>query len=442
MPEQGPGEGNGRTRGPEGVTPASPARRRPSVDGLSPVPDGSVIVSPSLRSRGPEDGRSLLEEGLPDDEEERDPYRPATLKELRAAKRNGPTSETVKAIRRAARQRRIRRRRIVVSTVLAGLVILAAAVGWYELQAHPGGSGGPAVLLEVQKGETSGAIANDLAQKGVVTSGVAYHFYTFFHTMPTAIPGPYLFHRGMSFGEVNQILGGGPNVTTLHIPAGFALWEVAKQVGQLPGHSAAHFNQVVASGVVHSPWQAAGSTDLEGLVAPGIYPVLPGESDRAILEAMVRRFDAMAASVGATPQAAARLGITPNQLVTVASIVQKEGYIPSNMPKVARTIYNRLAQGMPLQMDSTVLYSEHRDGGLVTQQDEQIQSPYNTYLNTGLPPTPVAAPSPDALSAAAHPPPGNWLYFVVIDAHGDEAFTSSYQQQLQNEQLAQSRNLP
>ena len=89
-----------------------------------------------------------------------------------------------------------------------------------------------------------------------------------------------------------------------------------------------------------------------------------------------------------THGSASALGLTPYQVITAASIVEKEGYIPVNMPDVARVIYNRLAAGMPLQMDSTVLYSLGQDGGPVTRKDLQLQTPYNTYLNTGLTPTP------------------------------------------------------
>ena len=98
--------------------------------------------------------------------------------------------------------------------------------------------------------------------------------------------------------------------------------------------------------------------------------------------------------------------MTPYEMLTVASIVEKEGYIPVNMPDMARVIYNRLARGIPLQMDSTVLYALGQDGGPVTSQDLKIQSPYNSYLNTGLTPTPICMPSMDALDAAVHPPTG------------------------------------
>ena len=93
-------------------------------------------------------------------------------------------------------------------------------------------------------------------------------------------------------------------------------------------------------------------------------------------------------------------------------------------------------------MDSTVLYAIGQDGGPVTAKDLQIQSPYNTYLNKGLPPTPICMPSHDALAAALHPPPGAWLYFVLVQKNGVMAFSDTFAEQQANEQLAKSRGLP
>ena len=104
-------------------------------------------------------------------------------------------------------------------------------------------------------------------------------------------------------------------------------------------------------------------------------------------------------------------------------------------------IYNRLARGTPLQMDSTVLYSEHRDGGRVTAADLALNTPYNTYLHAGLTPTPICFPSKASLQAALAPTPGNWLYFVVVSNDGTEAFSSTFAGQQANERLAQSRGL-
>ena len=157
---------------------------------------------------------------------------------------------------------------------------------------------------------------------------------------------------------------------------------------------------------------------------------------------MVQRFDRDAEATGLSTASAASLGSTPYQVITAASVVEKEGYYTFNMPKVARVVYNRLAQGLPLQMDSTVLYALGQDGGTVTPQDLKIQSPYNTYLNKGLPPTPICMPSTTALAAALHPPAGAWLYFALVQKDGTMAFSDTYAEQLANEKLAQSRGLP
>jgi UPF0755 protein len=129
-------------------------------------------------------------------------------------------------------------------------------------------------------------------------------------------------------------------------------------------------------------------------------------------------------------------------VVTVASIVEKEGVYEKNMGKVSRVIYNRLAAGTPLQMDSTVLYSLGQDGGPVTPADLRIKSPYNTYLNAGLTPTPICFPSSEALAAALHPTPGKWLYFTLISEDGTEGFSNTYAGQVANEKLATERGLP
>jgi UPF0755 protein len=92
-------------------------------------------------------------------------------------------------------------------------------------------------------------------------------------------------------------------------------------------------------------------------------------------------------------------------------------------------------------MNSTVFYALGQDGGVFTAKDRALPTPYNTYLNSGLTPTPICSPSPQALSAAVHPPPGEWLYFVVVSKDGTEAFADTYAEQLANQQLAKERGL-
>jgi UPF0755 protein len=115
------------------------------------------------------------------------------------------------------------------------------------------------------------------------------------------------------------------------------------------------------------------------------------------------------------PQAAAKVHLSQAQVIIVASLVQAEGGRLQDYPKIARVIYNRLAQGMKLQLDSTVLYGLGTYGILASDLQLQSDSPYNTYKRTGLPPGPIDSPGNAAIEAALNPTPGDWLYFVTVD---------------------------
>jgi UPF0755 protein len=313
-----------------------------------------------------------------------------------------------------------------------------SAVAWY--QSEMGGPGGPATVVTVSAGSSVAAITATLAREHVIDNSFAFRVYLTLHGAPSVQPGHYLLHRDESFGDVRAALAAGPDVAAVTILPGYTIGEVATQVGELAGHDAGHFLSLAGSGALRSPYEPAGTTNLDGLLGTGTYLVVPGESDQTLLGAMIDRFTALAGSVGLTNGASA-LGITPYQAITVASIIEKEGVYQKNLGKVSRVIYNRLARGTPLQMDSTVLYSEHRDGGQVTSADLALNTPYNTYLHAGLTPTPICFPSSASLQAALHPTPGDWLYFVVVSKDGTEAFSSTYAGQQANERLAQSRGL-
>ena len=119
----------------------------------------------------------------------------------------------------------------------------------------------------------------------------------------------------------------------------------------------------------------------------------------------------------------------------MASLVQAEGGPLSDYPKIARVIYNRLAQGIPLQLDSTVLYGLNTFGILASDQQLNSPSPYNTYRHKGLPPGPIDSPGNAAIQAVLRPATGNWIYFVTVNPKtGETLFTSS---QTQFEQFRQ-----
>jgi len=338
----------------------------------------------------------------------------------------------------AARRHPWRSALVVLGAAVVGFV--AWAVLWYEGQVNPGPQGARTVVT-VAQGSSVSTVIGRLVAAHVVGSGTAFRIYLLLHGTPTVLPGGYLLYGHEAFAKVRTELAHGPDVFDVTLPPGFTVAETATRVGEVPGHDATAFAAVAASGTVRSPYQQAGSTNLDGLLAAGTYVVLPGESDPQLLQQMVARFDTLAADVDLSAGAAA-LGMSPYQVITAASIVEKEGVYAENLGKVARVIYNRLGRGIPLQMDSTVLYSEGRDGGPVTAADLALNTPYNTYLHKGLTPTPICFPSKESLEAALDPPAGDWLYFVLVSRDGTEAFSDTLAGQLANEKLAQSRGLP
>ncbi len=331
-------------------------------------------------------------------------------------------------------------RLVAVACIVVGLAVLVGGYFWVQSEASPSGPPGPQVLITVPAGAGVNSTGSLLSSKGVIGSSFAFRIWTQFHSLPGVQAGSYMFNQNSSFDTVEKVLSGGPNVFPVVVPPGFTVSELAQRVGQLPGHRASSFLAAATNGTVRSPWQPAGVTSLEGLLASGTYVVVPGETDSQLLAKMVDRFDAMAARIGLAA-GAQQLGFTPYQLVTVASVVEKEGVLLKNMGPVARVIYNRLANGTALQMDSTVLYALGRDGGPVTSADLKNPSPYNTYLHKGLPPTPTCFPSEAALNAALHPPAGPWLFFVVVQSDGTEAFSTTFAGQLANEALAKQRGV-
>ncbi len=332
---------------------------------------------------------------------------------------------------------RRRRTRLAFAAVVV-LALVVGAVAWYQSQL--GGPGGAQVVVAVAPGSSMGTITGSLVRDHVVDNSLAFRVYLTLHGTPTVQPGSYLLRRHDSFADVRAVLAAGPNVSSVTVLPGFTINEVATQVGEVAGHDPSHFLALANSGTVRSPFEPVGSTNLDGLVGTGTYQVVPRESDQTLLQDMIARFDTLAGAVSLTSGAAA-VGVTPYQAITIASIVEKEGVYQKNLGKVARVIYNRLARGTPLQMDSTVLYSEHRDGGRVTSADLALNTPYNTYLHAGLTPTPICFPDKASLQAALAPTPGDWLYFVVVSKDGTEAFSSTFAGQQANERLAQSRGL-
>ncbi|GHA36287.1 aminodeoxychorismate lyase [Streptomyces tauricus] len=215
---------------------------------------------------------------------------------------------------------------------------------------------------------------------------------------------------------------------TLVIPEGYRTGQVYAAMDKALALPAGSSKKSLAKARLKLPNDASGNP--EGYLFPATYPLDKKSTPVSLLTYMVdtanKKFGGGTVTAGAE-----RNAMNVYQTVTVASIVQAEAATKADMGKVARVIYNRLDRGMPLQMDSTINYALNRSTLRTSENDTQLESPYNTYARMGLPPTPIANPGEEAMRAAVAPTQGDWLYFVTVK-RGDTRFTADYEEHKKN----------
>jgi UPF0755 protein len=333
----------------------------------------------------------------------------------------------------AHHSRRRRRHPVLMALgiVVAALVILVGGgLWWAQKQIDPGGKPGAAVTVVIPTGASTSKIASVLASAGVIHDAFLFRLWAKLHGAGPLYPGTYKLDKNSSYQSAVSALEKGPPIVTqrLVIPEGYTLRQIAAAVAALPnmGLSASKFVAAATDGTVRSPYEPNGVNNLEGLLFPATYIVRQGESEVDVLQTLVQTFDDRAASLGLAA-AAAKRHETPYQLVTVASIVQREAKFVADYGPVASALYNRLQAGMTLGADSTQTYYMRLARPSVVPTVAQLNepSPYNTRLNKGLPPTPIANPGIPALQAAATPPTTTYLYFVEVNANGKLGFAST-----------------
>ena len=342
---------------------------------------------------------------------------------------------------RASRPHYGRRRVGMTLVALAVLAIIAGAglVGvkaWHRFTAAPddySGSGAGKVVVQVHQGDTLSAIGTTLAQKGVVASVEAFTDAANADDRSTSIgPGFYQLHKQMKASLALALLLD-PNSllrSRVTIPEGaridgahgiFARITGASDIKE-PALRAAAKNPA-ALGV---PSWGTGHP-LEGFLFPATYDFPPGTTATQALSAMVTRFNDEAESVDLV-NGARQVGRSPYELLTLASIVEREGRLTEDYPQIAEVFYNRLRLGMALQSDAVLYYVLPFDNGPIRQSQLKLDSPYNLRTHPGLPPTPIASPGSLALKAVLHPAHGDYLYFVTIDKAGHTAFAKTNDQ--------------
>ena len=307
-------------------------------------------------------------------------------------------------------------KRIITAVIALVLIAAAAAAAWtYTTLERPyKGYEGQEQFVEIPQGSGTSAMGKRLADAGVIRSATSFRLAVWMRGSARRLQaGDYRFDRPMSTAEVvDKISRGDVFVRALTFREGLTMREMAAHYESSGFGSAQDFLAAARRGeMVHSLDPAA--KDLEGYLFPDTYTLPRRATAEQLVDRMVARFQKVM-----TPELkaqAAERGLSVRELVTLASLVEKETGKPEERTIVAGVYSNRLKIGMGLQCDPTVIYAlmlAGRYDGNIRKGDLQIDSPYNTYRYAGLPPGPIAAPGEASLHAAAKPADVPYLYFV------------------------------
>jgi len=321
-----------------------------------------------------------------------------------------------------------RRRAVVVLVALLVLILpFALAAGWFWFQLNPSGDPGAEVAFTVEDGWGMGRIAQELETAEVIGSAQVFEIWARIDGAGTIQAGQYTLAENMGPKAALKALEAGPrplDYVELALPPGMTVPEIAARVGELPGRDGQKFLELMNSNTVRSEFQPPEITTLEGLTWPETYYIYENEDELAILQRLVRTFDEKMKELD-IPNRAPAVGYTPYEAVVVASLIQTESVVESEFPLVSAVIRNRLDDGMLLQIDATLLYARGDKTDNLTNADKLVDSPYNTYMYAGLPPTPIATVTGPTLLAATAPADVPYLFYVLTDSDGNHKFATT-----------------
>ncbi|HUH68151.1 MAG TPA: endolytic transglycosylase MltG [Mycobacterium sp.] len=389
----------------------------------------------------------------------------------------GPPRRRMSRLDRNRAERGRRRRRFVGRTALALLVVVVVAavfVGtkvWHAVFGSGDdytGTGKRDIVIQIQAGDSTTMVGETLHNQGVVATVRAFVNAAHGNTAITSIqPGYYRMRTEIpAAAAVAWLTDPNNRVGRLVIPEGRQLDETTDMKTnvvnpgiltlisratcvELDGNrrcvSVNDLRKAATSStpavLAVPPWTVEPVTELgndhrriEGLIAPGTFNVDPSASAESILANLISAGAVEYMKSGLLDSAQA-MRLSPYDILVVASLVQQEAN-SQDFPKVAQVIYNRLHEHRTLEFDATVNYPLDRREVATSDADRAQRTPWNTYVSQGLPATAICSPGVDALHAAERPQPGDWLYFVTIDAQGTTLFTRDYQQHLANIELA------
>jgi UPF0755 protein len=329
----------------------------------------------------------------------------------------------------------------------AGIVIAGMVGWWYVRRVNGPGEAGGSVTFTINEGDTVESIAQRLAEAGLIADQDLFEWYLERNDGLDITPGYYQIPTGAHMGDVQAQLNTPPALTYSQItfPEGFTLEQMAERIGrEYERLSADEFLSAATSGEVDSALRPAWITTMEGLLFPDTYQVSNSDSEAQVVERMAALMERVATQEDLELNARELLR-TPYEVLIVASLVEREAKVDEDRQKIAQVIWNRIAAGEKLQIDASVYYGQ--DPTIPFDVLRTIESPYNTYLNEGLPPTPIANPGRASIRAAATARPGDLpsgdplcqalpdpttgcrlFYYVLADTDGRHAFAVTLEQ--------------
>ncbi|MDO5029138.1 MAG: endolytic transglycosylase MltG [Corynebacterium sp.] len=357
----------------------------------------------------------------------------------------------------------------VTSIVLCVLIVAVIGLVWKRggiVDDYDGNAMGPVTVVEVADGTSLTDLSNKLVERDVVKSSQAFIEAANENTHSSELqPGFYRLQERMSADDaVAALLDVENQIGTVDIPTGarfadtriVSSSDVRKGIFTLVSEaSCVEDNQCVSKADLE---KAAGEADLdalgvpewaraavsargndprrlEGLITPGIHHLDPQLSAQEMIAKLVKESVKNYEDTGLVSSAES-VGLSPYELITAASLIQMESP-DGDFDKVARVILNRLDEDMQLQFDSTVNYDLPDQEIATTDEDRARVTPWNTYAKEGLPDTPIASPSIEAIKAMENPADGTWLYFVTVDKDGRTVFSTTFEEH--DQAIAESR---
>lgn len=339
--------------------------------------------------------------------------------------------------------------RRVVGVILT-VILLLGILGWWGVhQLNPGGSPGVAANFTVNDGDTLSSVASRLDEQGFIANATLFKWYARIRGGIALTPGYFSLKPGDNAGRIISALSTPPAETFVSVtfPEGMTVAQMAERLSQkITFMTVDDFVSAATNGSVVSSLAPKGTTNLEGLLFPDTYQVSGDGSEQRVVSTMASMMERVARQVDLAAGAKLR-GYTPYQILVIASLVEREAKVPGDRAKIAQVIYNRLADGMKLEIDASVKYGQ--DPNLTWTQMKANDTAYNTYIHAGLPPTPIANPGRASIQAALAPagaPPRTdeacaglpastkcrYLYYVLADVTGRHVFATTYEQHLAN----------